>query len=814
MKGLFSMTIYIDISNLMRADFPTGIQRVVREVTLRMMQREDITLVLLVYSVQKNCYQVVNKDKFKEYHTQQIDTKDGMVSMHCLHFEDIPVGSIFFDLDNAWNTRLKRSYLYPILKQKGIKIVTQIYDIIPVTHPQYCHETTTLNFLAYIGANLRYADLLITSAQATSDALNSLCDKIGIDRVPTKVVPLGCDFLSGGNSESRETVDSQVKKIVSDGRKYLLMVGTIEPRKNHSLVIDALESGLADKGVSVIFAGKIGWNVEQLKDRMENHPLYGKQLFFFERPNDATINYLYKNAFAVAFPTFNEGFGLPIIEAFQLGTPVVASDIAVLHEVAGDFADYFNPNDKQDLVKCVSNLLDSPQDYSSKKEHLKEFNPLTWDQSANQMIQAVSLVNKDIKQVDPNLNVKQIVVLTARNEDILNALPFYDRFMTFITEIVICCPDKNVEELKEKYKGRLTLKFLTDSEVLAGHELPEDHSTRNFFLRCLILQKDIIDDVFIMTDDDYRPLRNITIDDFIQDGRYLAYYCYDLNKWLGKYGNYTSFDLCMARSREFLKEHNYPTMMYSSHQMQIIDKRIFNQMTTQYPDINLKGLCEWCSYFNYAVKNYPDMFKPVLYVAMCWPGERSNWDVYQQPTKFLFENFYSLLYKPNHIFADYSTEYHENIQDEDVEKVMLFSRDLQRQAEGNQVYKSYKEAYWLQYREVPSFVILCGDDKNIAISTPTYIQLKSDCWTRVPFKFDERIVTELGSKEIVLSYWFTSESGNALSAVANHSITPTDLLFHLPLRTPNFTERCVLNLRVILTDKDISTSLAIKSNLI
>ena len=54
MKGLFSMTIYIDISNLMRADFPTGIQRVVREVTLRMMQREDITLVLLVYSVQKN----------------------------------------------------------------------------------------------------------------------------------------------------------------------------------------------------------------------------------------------------------------------------------------------------------------------------------------------------------------------------------------------------------------------------------------------------------------------------------------------------------------------------------------------------------------------------------------------------------------------------------------------------------------------------------------------------------------------------------------------------------------------------------------
>jgi len=767
----------------------------------------------MVYSNQKNCYQIVNKEKFKEFFAENGDTKNGIVTINTLNFEDIPNGAIFFDLDNAWNTRLKRSYLFPILKQRGVKIVTQVYDIIPITHPQFAHDTTTMNFMSYIGANLRYADLIITSAEATSKALNELADKIGIDRVPTMVVPLGCDFMNNSSSGADNSIDATVKKVVSDGRKYLLMIGTMEPRKNHSLVIDAIESGLANKGISLIIAGKVGWNVKELEYRMKNHALYNKNIFFFEHPNDATVTYLYKNAFAVAFPTFNEGFGLPMIEAFQLGTPVVASDIGVLHEVAGDLADYFNPNDKEDLIKCVSNLLDNPEVYQAKKERLKEFNPLTWDESANKMISALQTVENNGESVK-NVVPKQMVVLTARNDDILSTLPYIDRFIPFIKELVVCCPDKNVEDLKARYNGRLELKFLTDSMVLAGNPLPEDHSTRNFFLRCLILKNDIIDDVFIMTDDDYRPLRNISIEDFIQDEKYLAYYCYDLNEWQGKYGNYTSFDKCMFRSKDFLENQGYPTMMYSSHQMQIIDKKIFNEMTEKFPEICTQGLCEWCTYFNYGVHNYPNKFKPVPYVAMAWPGEKSNWDVYTQPTKFLFENCYSLLYKPNHVFEGYSLDYHENITDEAVEKVMLFSRELQQQIEAKEVYRSYREAYFLCHREIPSFVVICGEENNIGIHTPNYIQLKSNSWTRVPFIFDEKIVSELGSKDIVLSYWFSSESGANLSAVANIPITYDDLEFHLPMRTPNFSERCVLNLRVVLTDKNISTSLAIEANII
>ena len=337
----------------MLVDFLTGIQRVVREVTVRLLENKEHEFILLSYSHRKKAFQRLNNERFIRYFTEGDIERHSILTPQVIEIRDIPSGSVFFDIDCVWNSRLKRSWLLPILKQKGVKIVTQLYDLIPITDPQFCHDNTTANFMLYVGANIKYADLIITNAQTTVKALDDLADKLGVPHKPAIVVPLSADFTNNGTKETREEVDEQVKEIAGKG-KYLLMIGTIEPRKNHALVIDALENGLAAAGMNAVFAGRIGWNVEELEQRINEHKLLGKNLFFVEKPNDATVDYLYKNAFAVAFPTFNEGFGLPLIEAFMRGTPVVASDIGVLHEVAGDYADYFDPHDKNSLVSSRS----------------------------------------------------------------------------------------------------------------------------------------------------------------------------------------------------------------------------------------------------------------------------------------------------------------------------------------------------------------------------------------------------------------------------------------------------------------------------
>ncbi|MCR5717942.1 MAG: glycosyltransferase family 4 protein [Oscillospiraceae bacterium] len=787
------MKFYIDLTNLLNVDFVTGIQRVAREITVRLLKNARHEWHLLYWQDNASIWMELDNAVFLRYFTGETEERGGIITQTPIRPKDIPSGAVFFDIDSVWNARLKRSYLFPQLRQRGVRIVTQLYDLIPITHPQYCHEATTANFILYTGANLRYADLIITNSQATVKALDALTDSLGLERKRSAVVPLSSDFSAASSAKSGREALAAVSEIAAKG-KYLLMLGTVEPRKNHKLALDALEQGLAAEGMNLVIAGRIGWNVEALETRIRKHKLLGKQLFFVERPDDAEVDYLYKNAFAVAFPTFNEGFGLPVIEAFLRGTPVVASDIEVLHEVAGDYADYFDPNDPADFTRCVRELMQDESRYAQRREMLKSYHPRTWDDSAAMMMEALSSLEETKPSAQPQL--RQMVCLTARNEDILATLPFIEHFMPFITELVLCCPDQNADEIRNRYHGRLTLRFLTDSEVLDGRKLPEDHGTRNFFLRALALKSPVMDDVFLMTDDDYRPLRTISPEVFVKDGVYQAYYCYDLKDWTGAYPELTSFDRQQHRTLAFLREHHYPTLMYASHQMQVIDKRIYNEMTERYADMTDKGLCEWAMYFNYAVANYPSRFNCIPYVTMGWPGSISDWNLWVQPSDLLFENHYSELYADGKVFDGLCEDFCEDIAEVNQQKILRFSRELQKQQEGLQVFAAYYAAYRYQYREDPSFFVTLTQQNELRVILPAYLTVKAGLIQRIPLQLDKRL-RERFSGGLLLNYWFSNEEGEPLSVIGRMSAALDILSLRLPVAAPSAPQQCLFHLRVI-----------------
>ena len=788
------MKFYIDLTNLLAVDFVTGIQRVAREITLRLLTHSEHEWHLLYWSERANCWLELNHEKFQRYFRGDADAKAGIVTQIPVTAETIPSGAVFFDIDSVWNARLKRSWLFPVLKQRGVRIVTQLYDLIPITHPQFCHENTTANFVLYTGANLRYADLIITNSNATVRALDALTDSLGLERKKTCVVPLSSDFAAKDTAPSDPEELPQIREIIGKG-KYLLILGTVEPRKNHALALDALEQGLAAEGMNLVIAGRIGWNVEALENRIRKHKLIDKQLFFVERPSDAAVDILYQNAFAVAFPTFNEGFGLPVIEAFLRGAPVVASDIEVLHEVAGDYAEYFDPTDPDDFIRCVQSLMHDETKYAQKKAALRSYQPRTWDDSAAMMMEALASVG--ISPCGRSVKLRQLVCLTARNDDILASLPFIEAFMPFIEELVLCCPDRNVDEIRKRYKGRLTLQFLTDSEVLSGRKLPDDHGTRNFFLRALALRHPVIDDVFIMTDDDYRPLRTITPEVFVRDGVYNAYYCYDLKEWTGAYPNLTSFDQQQHRTLAFLQEHHYPTMMYASHQMQVIDKALYNEMTELYADHIDKGLCEWAMYFNYAVSKYPERFRCLPYVSMGWPGYITDWKLWVQPEDFLFENHYSALYEDGQVFAGLHEEFGDYILEENQCKILRFSRELQKQQEGVRMFEAYCASYRNQYRESPPFVVTLTPDGGLKVVLPAYLTVAANTCLRVPLRLDKRLASHFGKGGLLLNYWFSDEEGGTLSPIGRIQAALDTFALQLPFMTPVSPQQCLFHLRII-----------------
>lgn len=373
------MKVYIDVTVLTLATFVTGIQRVTREVAVRLIQDVRFEIVLIHYNAKKNCYYQIDNEKFCEYYCKHLGIKEMMITRREVPLKEIGKGTSFFDLDASWMSRVKRSYLLPILKNQGARIIAHIYDIISINYPQFCLGRGVYNFMDYIGAHIQYADAIIVNAQATKNDLMRLGERTNVIIPPCYVVPLGADFGTQRTISDTEVPDKLIK-VVSEF-PYILMVGTIEPRKNHKLLLEAYDKGLREMGYNIIFAGYMGWKMEEFQNRLVNHPDYGKRIFHFSGLDDVSIIYLYQHARFLAFCSYTEGFGLPIIEAIAKGTPVIAADVEVLKEVAEGCCVWF----EQDNVEMLCNLIRKYEDeelYSSLKAEMKKSRFVTWEESA------------------------------------------------------------------------------------------------------------------------------------------------------------------------------------------------------------------------------------------------------------------------------------------------------------------------------------------------------------------------------------------------------------------------------------------------
>ncbi len=372
------MKIFMDVSVLVMASFLTGIQRVTREITLRLIEDPKTEAVLLYYHAAENSYYRIDQQAFYRYYARHRGIREQMVTRQKVPLSEIGHGAVFFDLDAAWMCRIRRSYLLPVLKRQGAVIVAHIYDIISITHPQYCLQRGVCLFMDFIGAHLQYADLCIVNAQATEAELKRLAGQIGCALPSCAVIPLGADFCAEQTTQKRR-IRKSLTEAVTAARPYLLMTGTIEPRKNHKLLLQAYDQGLRDIGYSILFAGSMGWNMEAFAQAMKRHPDYGTRIFWFCGLHDDEISYLYRHARFLFFGSYAEGFGLPVLEALQYGTPVLASDIPVTREVAGDCCVYFAQDEARQICDRVAYYHSHRTEYEILRQRIRKYQPYDWN---------------------------------------------------------------------------------------------------------------------------------------------------------------------------------------------------------------------------------------------------------------------------------------------------------------------------------------------------------------------------------------------------------------------------------------------------
>ncbi len=772
------MTVYIDVTYVLSVAFRSGIPRVVQEVVRRLLRRGAFAFRPVFFSTVFNAYRHVDAEKLRDVLDAGRQSAPGLLLPRTFTLDEVSPGDVFLDIDAVWHLSPRRSVVYPRLKRAGAKIVSYVYDIIPVTDPEFCHPNSVNNFLYYIGAVVEHADVILASTRSTLDEIAALQRSLNLPPTPSSATWLGADFVPAGENGSAEKIEDGVRTAVAAGR-YILSVGTLQPLKNQSLLLDAFDRALFAKGLNLVLAGKVGWSVAALEGRIRNHPLLGKQLFFCEQPSDAAIDFLYRNAFCLAFPTRREGFGLPLVEALQRGTPVLASDIPVLREVGGDFCRYFSPDDADSFVSTVVPLIDAEGEYAGLREKVAGYKPVSWEDVAERMEASLQGLRPAFPYPLPR-RIRQIVILSARVEDLLATLPFIERFMPFIEEAVICCPDAMEAPLKAAYRGRLALNCLADSQVLGGRPLPDDHATRNLFLRCLAVRRPEIDDVFIMSDDDYRPIRLLSEGDFLSGGKYKVRYCHRLEEWRGWQFAPTSFDRSMYNTAAFLRDRGLPTWMYDSHSPQVIDKRVFVEMLDALPGVEGADISDWSVYQNYFNARYGTVVENLPCATLAWPERPEMWEMRVNPDDYLFENYYAASYAPGGLFEGLSPEFGENAAVEGVMKVARYAKAVAENREARAMFAAYRETYHAVFGEYPALWLSLGEEK-MALSLPRFLAIRENHHIFVPVAIVSG-GTAPGSFEVSWRAWLPD--GSLAAAVGRMEVRLPRDEFALLLKLP------------------------------
>jgi glycosyltransferase involved in cell wall biosynthesis len=255
-----------------------------------------------------------------------------------------------------------------------VKSVFMLHDVIPLERPELVSSRDCRRHRKIVDRTARYASGLIASTAAAREAvLSALClrgrPSIPVETVPFPVAPL---FLEH-NGPDQELCT----------RDYFVVCGTIEPRKNHHLLLSVWHELIARRGQhapKLVIVGSPGWGAGPVLDLLERCQTLRNHVILAHGLSSPALRGLIAHAKALLMPSFAEGFGLPIIEALAVGTPVIASDLPAHREIAGNLAIYRDPTDCPGWLADVCMFADGSGSALEIRKRVAEYQPTTWDE--------------------------------------------------------------------------------------------------------------------------------------------------------------------------------------------------------------------------------------------------------------------------------------------------------------------------------------------------------------------------------------------------------------------------------------------------
>lgn len=280
-----------------------------------------------------------------------------------------------------------------ILKLKashGVRFALLVHDILPVTHPQFVSPDHIPNFKRWLEGMSRSWDLVMTPSRASANALTGYLEERGLPVPPIHPIPFGAGFRSSlDRTAPRRQIDEP----------YVLYVSTIEVRKNHMLLARVWKRLIAKHGArnvpTLAFAGKLGWEIDDLRAEMAETAHAGGKIRILEYLSDAEIRKAYDDCLFTAFPSLCEGWGLPVSESLAHGKFCVASNATSIPEAGGRFVDYFDPGDEDHAFELIERaIFDTGYRRNRENEIIQNYARTTWTQTAEAVAEMLTCAER------------------------------------------------------------------------------------------------------------------------------------------------------------------------------------------------------------------------------------------------------------------------------------------------------------------------------------------------------------------------------------------------------------------------------------
>jgi FkbM family methyltransferase len=366
--------LFVDISALVEIDNKTGIQRVVRATLREWFNRENGEWQVEPVYASDHCYRHARR-----FTSHFLGIPDEWA-------DDAPVeawaGDIFFALDFHSTAVIADKAILEKWRDRGVKIGFLVFDLLPVSYPECFPEGAEQNHQEWLKAICAF-DFSICISRSVAEELQqwmAASDQVKRQR-PYRIEwsHIGADLVASVPTRGIPPNGAeQLDKLRAS--PSFLMVGTIEPRKRYREVLEVFEQLWAKgKEINLVIVGKKGWKQDTLIQRLNTRMAQEKRLIWLEGVSDEYLEAIYAASVCLIAASCAEGFGLPLIEAARHKLPVIARDIPVFREVAGQHAHYFS----SDLANSIETWLAL---HAQNKHPKSDPMPwLTWQESAERL---------------------------------------------------------------------------------------------------------------------------------------------------------------------------------------------------------------------------------------------------------------------------------------------------------------------------------------------------------------------------------------------------------------------------------------------